>query len=204
MTDARIDKYIEKAQPFSQPIMIKLREIIHKGCPEVVETLKWGMPSFDYKGPLCSFAAFKNHCSFGFWKTSLLKDPAKYLQPHSAAGGSGMGNLGKMTSVKDLPPAKVLIDFIHQSMKLNVDGITVEKKPAVAQKPIPVPPELKKALNKNNKAKFYFEKFSPSQQKEYNVWIADAKTDVTRDKRIADAVEWISEGKIRNWKYLKK
>lgn len=203
MTDPRIDNYIEKAQPFAQPVMNKLREIIHKACPEVQETIKWGMPSFDYMGPICSFASFKNHCSFGFWKTSLLKNPEKYLQERSAQGGEAMGNLGKMTSVKDLPPARVLIDFIRQSMKLNEDGIKVEKKKPET-KVIPTPPELKKALDKNTKARFYFDKFSPSQQKEYNVWIADAKSEATRNKRIADAIEWISVGKIRNWKYVKK
>ncbi len=203
MTDPRIDQYIVKALPFAQPVLIKLRELIHKACPEVTETIKWGMPSFDYMGPLCSFASFKSHCSFGFWKTSLIKDPEKYLQKRSAQGGEAMGNLGKMISVKDLPPTRVMIDFIRQAMKLNADGITIEKK-KVAPKIIPTPPELQKALNKNSKARFYYEKFSPSQQKEYNQWIADAKTDVTRAKRIGDAIEWISVGKIRNWKYVKK
>jgi uncharacterized protein YdeI (YjbR/CyaY-like superfamily) len=204
MTDPRIDAYIEKAAPFAQPIMIKLRELIHKACPEVVETIKWGMPSFEYMGPLCSFAAFKQHCAFGFWKTTLLSDPGKYLKERSAQGGDAMGNFGRMTSVKDIPPVKVMVDFIHQSMQLNADGVKTEKKKAAPKKAIPVPAELQKALNKNSKAKFYFEKFSPSQQKDYNVWIADAKTNATRNKRIADAIEWISEGKIRNWKYAKK
>jgi uncharacterized protein YdeI (YjbR/CyaY-like superfamily) len=204
MTDPRIDAYIEKAQPFAQPVLIKLREMIHKSCPEVVETIKWGMPSFEYMGPLCSFASFKQHCSFGFWKTSLIDDPEKFLQKHSAQGGEAMGNFGRITSVKDLPPARIMTDFIRQAMKLNADGIKIKKKKAVPEKVVPIPAEFQKALSKNSKAKFYFDKFSISQQKEYNMWIADAKTDATRDKRIADAIEWISEGKIRNWKYVKK
>src|SRR6187455_2457712 len=127
MKDDRIDEYIKKAQPFAQPVMVKLREIIHKACPEVVESIKWGMPSFEYKGPICHFASFKQHCVFGFWKTTLIKDPGDYLQERSAQGGEAMGNLGRMTSVKDLPPSKVLIDFIKQSMKLNEEGIKVVK-----------------------------------------------------------------------------
>ncbi len=203
MTDPRVDKYIVMAQPFAQPVLIKLRALIYKACPGVTETIKWGMPSFEYMGPLCSFASFKNHCSFGFWKTSLIKDPEKYLQKRSAQGGEAMGNLGKMTSVQDLPPARVMIDFIRQAMQLNAAGIRVEKKKLVPNS-LPTPPELQKALNKNNKARFYYDKFSPSQQKEYNQWIADAKTIVTQKKRIKDAIEWISAGKIRNWKYVKK
>jgi len=198
MYDPRIDQYINNSQLFAQPVMIKLRELIHKGCPEITETIKWGMPSFDYMGPLCGFASFKNHCTFGFWKTALIKDPENYLQESSAQGGTAMGNLGRMTSVKDLPPARIMIDFIKQAMKLNADGVKIAKKPAVSKKNIPVPEELKQALKKNAKATFYFEKFSSSQQKEYNEWIADARTDTTRNRRIELAIEWISEGKIRN------
>src|SRR5689334_12878262 len=112
MSDPRIDAYIEKAQPFSQPILKKLRQLIHTACPEVTETIKWGMPSFEYKGPMCGFAAFKQHCVFGFWKTKLIDDPKGYMQERSAQGGDAMGNLGRITSVKDLPPDKVLLDFI--------------------------------------------------------------------------------------------
>ncbi len=204
MTDPGIDAYIDNAQPFAQPVMNRLRELIHKACPEVTETIKWGMPSFDYLGPLCSFASFKNHCVFGFRKSSLLKDPNNYLRMNAAKGGEAMGNFGRMTSVKDLPPAKAIIDLIKQAMQLNTDGIKIVKKKSAPKKPLAIPPELQKALNKNKKAKFFFEKFSHSQQKEYNEWISEAKTDITRNKRLDDAIEWISEGKTRHWKYLRK
>ena len=202
MSDPRIDAYIAKAQPFAQPILKKLREIIHKACPDVTETIKWGMPSFEYMGPMCGVASFKQHCSFGFWKASLLNDPEGYLQERSAQGGEGMGHLGRITTLKDIPPSKILIDFIKQSMKLNESGIKVIKTKSTTKKPTPIPPAMKSMLEKNKKVNTNFNNFSPSQQREYIDWIADAKTDVTREKRLADAKKWIGENKIRNWKYL--
>jgi uncharacterized protein YdeI (YjbR/CyaY-like superfamily) len=202
-TDKRIDSYIEKAQPFAQPIMKKLRELVHKACPEVTETIKWGMPSFEYKGPMFGFAAFKQHCVGGFWKSKLLKDPNGYLGERSAQGGEAMGNLGRMTSMKDLPPDKTFVDFVKQHIKLNDEGIKVKKKPAV-KKELVIPKELITALRKNKKAKETFENFSPSNKREYAEWILDAKTDDTRAKRLETAVEWMAEGKPRLWKYMKK
>src|SRR6186997_2330695 len=114
--DKRIDAYIAKSQPFSQPIMKKLREAVHKACPGVTETIKWGMPSFEYKGPMFGFAAFKQHCAMGFWKYKLLKDPKGYLKERSNTGGDAMGNSGRITSLKDLPPDKAIIDFVKQHM----------------------------------------------------------------------------------------
>src|SRR6185436_13063986 len=127
--DKRIDAYIAKAQPFAQPVMKKLRELVHKACPDVTETIKWGMPSFEYKGPMFGFAAFKNHSVAGFWKAKLINDPHGYLGERSAQGGEAMGNLGKMTSIKDLPPQKAILDFIRQAARLNEEGIKVERKP---------------------------------------------------------------------------
>src|SRR5882757_4848178 len=104
--DKRIDAYIAKSQPFAQPIMKKLRDLVHKACPEVTETIKWGMPSFEYKGPMFGFAAFKQHCVGGFWKSKLLNDPKNLLGERKNAGGEAMGNLGCIISIKDLPPDK--------------------------------------------------------------------------------------------------
>ncbi|HNR18868.1 MAG TPA: YdeI/OmpD-associated family protein [Bacteroidia bacterium] len=201
--DKRIDDYIAKAQPFAQPILKKMREFIHKACPEVTETIKWGMPSFEYKGPMFGMASFKQHCVGGFWKSKLLNDPKNLLGERKAQGGDAMGNLGRMTSIKDLPSDKAIIDFVKQHMKLNEEGIKVEKKPVVKKETI-VPKELIAALNKNKKAKATFEKFSPSGKREYTEWITDAKTEATRDKRLAEAIQWMEEGKPRMWKYMKE
>lgn len=191
--DKRIDAYIEKSKDFARPILEHLRQLVHKACPDVEEAIKWGSPHFDYKGSLAGMASFKEHCAFGFWKHTLLE--ATELQR------SAMGSFGRITSLKDLPKDKQIVALIHQAMELNEKGIKVPKKPATAKGEVVVPPELTAALEKNTKAKAQFEKFSPSHRREYSEWITEAKTEPTRDKRIATAIEWLSEGKSRNWKY---
>ncbi len=202
--DKRIDEYIAKAQPFAQPIMKKLRMLVHKANPEVTETIKWGMPSFDYKGAYFSFAAFKQHCAGGFWKSKLINDPQGYLSERKNQGGEAMGNLGRITSLKDLPPDDVMIDFFVQAKKLNDEGVKVEKKKPAPKKELTVPKDLAALLNKNKKAKMIFEEFAPSHRREYIMWIEEAKTEETRSKRLATTVEWCAEGKSRNWKYERK
>jgi len=201
--DKRIDSYITKSKPFAQPILIKLRELIHKAIPEVEETVKWGMPFFDYKGPVCNIAAFKEHAVMAFWKADLLKDTKGYLQKRANQGGEAMGNFGRLTNVKDLPPDKVILDFLKQAKKLNDDGI---KLPPRKKQPVElvIPDYITKSLKKNKKAKEVFENFSNSHKKEYVEWITEAKTEATREKRIATMLEWLEEGKSRNWKYMNK
>lgn len=196
-TDPRIDAYIEKSADFAQPILSHIRKLIHKACPDVKETLKWSMPSFEYKGILCGFAAFKAHCTFGFWKQSLMESDA------FSATKTAMGSFGRITAVKDLPSDKVMIGLIHQAMELNEKGVKVAKKPAAARKELIVPEILTAALKKNKAANATFENFPYSCKKEYVEWITEAKTDATRDKRLATTMEWLSEGKRRNWKYEK-
>ncbi|MBK8290976.1 MAG: YdeI/OmpD-associated family protein [Flammeovirgaceae bacterium] len=198
--DKRIDSYILKSADFAIPILTHLRELVHVACPDVEETLKWSFPNFEYKGMMCHMAGFKNHCSFGFFKASLMKDKTLVK---NAKSESGMGHLGAIKSLKDLPSDKVLIQYIKEAAKLNAEGIKVEKKKPVIKKLI-IPPYFIKALKSNKAALNTFEAFSYSNQKEYIEWITEAKTEVTRDKRMDTALEWMAEGKIRNWKYLKK
>ena len=193
--DKRIDAYIEKSAPFARPILEHLRNLVRKACPDVEETIKWGSPHFDYKGSLAGMAAFKEHCAFGFWKHSLLAGYDGNLER------TAMGSFGRITSLKDLPKDKEIIALIHQAMELNEKGIKVPRKPAAAKSDVVVPKELTAALSKNKKAKAAFDKFSPSHRREYVEWITEAKTEPTRDKRIATTIEWLSEGKSRNWKY---
>ena len=195
--DPRVDAYIEKSAKFAQPILTHLRKLIHRACPDVTETLKWSMPSFEHKGILCGFAAFKQHCTFGFWKQSLMETDA------FPKNKTAMGSFGRITSLDDLPSDKVMIELIRQAVELNEKGVKVPKRPAATKKDIVIPLELKKALSKNKTAKAAFEKFSYSHQREYIEWINEAKTDPTRNKRLATTVEWLSEGKSRNWKYEK-
>lgn len=194
--DPRIDAYIEKSAGFAQPILVRLREIVHETCPQVEETMKWSMPSFGYAGGiLCGMAAFKQHVSFGFWKHAEVMGEEN---PRD-----GMGSFGKMTTLKDLPPKKELVALIKRAMKLNEQGT---KTPAAARKapkpPAVAPDDLLAALKKNKKALATFDGFSPSARREYIDWIIEAKREETRAKRLAQAVEWMAEGKQRNWKYM--
>lgn len=198
--DPRIDAYIEKSAPFAQPIMEHIRELVHKACPQVEETVKWGFPHFEYKGILCSMAAFKKHCYFGFWKAALMKDEKNVLK---VADKHSMGHFDKITSLKDLPADKILISYIKEAMRLNDEDIKTPAKPKAAKAEPETPAQLTAALKKNKTAQNTFENFSPSHKREYIEWITEAKTDATREKRIATTIEWLAEGKSRHWKYTK-
>lgn len=200
--DKRVDAYIAKSADFAKPVLKHLRALVHKGCPEVVETIKWGFPNFDYKGVFCSMAAFKQHCSFGFWKASMLKDPHHALLP---ADEGSMGNFDRITSVKDLPPDKILLDFIKQAVTLNDLGVKRKVKVTPkGTKTIDTPPDFSRVLKKNKTAWDNFENFSYSKRKDYITWFEEAKTEETKSKRMAQAIEWIADGKGRNWKYEQK
>lgn len=195
--DARIDAYIAKTAPFARPVLEQLRELVHGACPDVEEAIKWGMPAFMYRGMLCGMAAFKEHCTFGFWKGRLIVDAAG--QPAEAA----MGQFGRITSMKDLPPKKVLTGYIRQAMRLNEEGVRVPKRTPRSKPELAVPDDLARALRKNRAARETFEKFSPSNRREYVAWLLEAKADATRKRRLDTAIEWMAEGKPRNWKYMK-
>lgn len=195
--DPRIDAYIARSAEFARPILEKLRAIVHEACPQVEETLKWGMPTFMHAGGiLCSMAAFKQHASFGFWKHALVlgEDVPR----------DGMGSFGRMARLADVPPKKQLIPLIRKAMKLNEDDVkTAGPRKRSAPRPEAEPPaDFLAALKKQRKALAAFEGFSPSQRREYVEWITEAKREDTRQRRIAQAVEWLADGKPRNWKYM--
>ncbi len=200
-TDIRIDEIIAKNQAFAQPILKHLRKLVHTACPDVEEKVKWGMPHFYYHGEsMCHMAGFKAHCAFGFWKASLMKDTSLM---QNAASESAMGHLGRITCLKDLPADKVILGYIKEAMQLNEMGIKVKKAPKAEVVVPAMPAIMQAALHKNKKANIAFEAFTPSHKKEYIHWIAQAKTEATQLKRLEQALEWIAEGKGRNWKYHK-
>lgn len=194
--DPRIDAYIARSAGFAQPILEHLRKLVHEACPQVEETIKWGMPSFVHgDGILCHMGAFKRHVAFGFWKHVLVMG--------EGVERDGMGSLGKLASLRDLPPKKQLLAMMHKAARLNEQGV---KAPGGcktrAPKPPPVaPPDLAAALKQNRKAQATFDAFAPSHKREYVEWITEAKRPETRARRLAQAVEWMAEGKPRNWKY---
>lgn len=198
--EKRIDAYISGSAEFAKPVLQHLRELVHRACPDVQETIKWGFPNFEYHGILCSMASFKQHCSFGFWKASLMEDYEKRISP---IGKTAMGNFGKITSLKDLPPDRLLLKYIKEACRLNKSGAKVLKPKVVERKALVVPPDFKKALAKNKLAKSTFDGFSYSNKKDYVEWITEAKAAETRAKRMETTIIWLSEGKIRNWKYVR-
>jgi len=194
-----IDTYIAKSADFAKPVLNHIRELVHTTCPEVEEKMKWSMPFFDYKGEmLCHMAAFKQHAVMSFWKASLMKDP---VLMENAASETSMGHLGRITSLKDMPSDKKISAWIKEAMVLNDKGIKVVKSKPADKKELVIPDYFTKILNKNKTAKKVFEAFAYSHKKEYLQWITEAKTEETRNKRMASAIEMMAEGKSRNWKY---
>jgi uncharacterized protein YdeI (YjbR/CyaY-like superfamily) len=194
--DLRVDAYISKAADFAKPILNQLREAVHASCPDVEEDMKWSFPHFMYKGMLCSMASFKEHAAFNFWKGSLIFDD-------EARSSEAMGQLGRLTKPSDLPSKKALAAHLKKAMALNEQGVKVVRAPKrAAPKAVRVPEDLAVALKKNKKAHATFAGFSPSHKREYIEWITEAKTAGTRARRLERAVEWMGEGKSRNWKYV--
>jgi uncharacterized protein YdeI (YjbR/CyaY-like superfamily) len=194
-----VDAYIEQAAPFAQPILRKVREAFHRACPQIEESLKWSVPAFAYKGLVGGMAAFKTHASFGFWKAKLMDDPHGLLRPDEKGGMWGL----RLVSVKDLPPQKVLVQYIKHAVALNEQGVKAPRGAATRKTPPRAPASFLQALRAEPAARETFEAFSPSQQREYIEWLTEAKQAATRARRLAQAVAWLAEGKPRNWKYLK-
>ena len=199
--DPRIDASIASAAPFAQPILKHLRKLVHEADPDAVETIKWSMPCFEHAGRLmCSMAAFKAHCSFGFWHKGMEKSVSAVTKSDAPA----MGSFGRLTSMKDLPPDRVMIRLIREAVALNESGTSGRPRPVstAPKTELAVPADLAAALKRNKAAAKTFENFSPSHRKEYIQWITEAKRDETREKRLITAIEWMAEGKPRNWKYM--
>ena len=198
-----IDNYISNAENFAKPILTHWRRLVHECCPDVAEAMKWSLPHFDYKNDnMCVMASYKNHCSFTFLKAGLMSDPrlkeSKDQKPIQRF-------LGKITKIEDLPPDEEFIAMLKEARLLNEKGVKIKREKLSADKPkiLETPEYLLTALDANPKAKEVFESKSNSFRKEYIIWITDAKTDETRQKRINEALEWIAEGKGRFWKHQK-
>ena len=196
--DARVDDYIAKSAEFARPILTYLRDLVHANCPDVEETMKWSFPHFMYKGMMCSMASFKEHCAFNFWKSALI------VEKGGTAVEEAMGQFGRITQLSDLPSKKVLSGYVKEAMKLNEAGVKAPSrmKPKTPKAELVVPDDLAGALQANQKARATFENFSPSHKREYVEWLTEAKTQATRARRLETAIEWMAEGKSRNWKYM--
>ena len=197
--DKRIDEYIDRSKEFAKPVLRHIRSLVHQACPDVSETIKWGMPHFEYKGILCSMAAFKEHCSLTFWKGSLMKDPYDIMDKKRE---HAMGQFGRIKSKADLPADRILIQYIREAMQLNIDGLKVpSRSQREKKKELEVPSWFLSELGKNSKARDCFNKLSAAHKREYLDWIMEAKKEETRQRRLDTTLEWLSQGKSFNWKY---
>lgn len=197
----QVDEYIAKSADFAKPILEHWRQLIHNNCPDVEEAIKWGFPHFDYKGDfMCVIAAYKSHCSLSFIKAGLMNDPrlkdSKALKPTQRF-------LGKVTKLADLPPDEDFIRLLKEAMVLNDKGIKIVMPKSDKPKVLETPAYFLEKLAINAQAKQVFESKSDAFRKDYIIWITDAKTETTRQKRMEEAVAWIAEGKGRFWKYEK-
>jgi uncharacterized protein YdeI (YjbR/CyaY-like superfamily) len=195
-TSSQVDAYIGKSAPFARPIFEKLRRLFHQACPQIEEKLKWGCPSFEYKGLVGGFAGFKQHAAFGYWRQDVLPDPHGLFKSRGAFGS-------RLTDMSQLPSDEVLLQYIRAAVKLNETGAPARFK-SKARPPLKIPAWFLSALKKNKKALAAFEAFPPSHKREYVEWLVEAKQDETRKKRLETAVAWMAEGKTRNWKYVRK
>jgi uncharacterized protein YdeI (YjbR/CyaY-like superfamily) len=193
--DPKVDAYIEKAEEFARPILRHIRAVVHEAAPEMEEAIKWGFPNFVREGIVCHMASFKAHCSFGFWKAELVI-------PDAARRSAAMGQFGRITSVDDLPARAELIRLVREAVRLNESGVKVPARKR-GREELAEPEPLRRALDASPEARSAFDAMPPSHRREYIEWIAEAKRAETRDRRIATALEWIGEGKPRNWKYMK-
>jgi uncharacterized protein YdeI (YjbR/CyaY-like superfamily) len=201
MKNPAVDAYIGRSAPFARPILTRIRALMHKADPAIEETIKWGVPHFEHQGIVASMAAFKQHVAFGFWREKLIREElgrdAERMFPRGAERGMG-GR--KLRTIAELPPAAVVGRAVRAGVALNEAGV----KPARARKrkpPPKAPPYLRAALEKNARARATFERLTPGQQREYVEWLVEAKQDATRERRLAQAIEWLAVGKQRYWKY---
>ncbi len=196
--DPRVDDYIAKSAPFARPILRRIRSVVHAGCPEVEETMKWSFPHFMHHGILCSMASFKEHCAFGFWKEELMTGA-------QSRNGAVPPQFGRVTSVKDLPSRAAFLQLVKEAVRLNEEGVKPTTAPQAPDRSrsVRAPADLLAALRNNPDARSAYEEMSPSHKREYIEWITEAKRDETRKQRVAAAVEWMAEGRIRNWKYVR-
>jgi uncharacterized protein YdeI (YjbR/CyaY-like superfamily) len=195
----QVDAYIKKAAPFARPILVKLRSLFHRACPKVAEKIKWGHVSFEYQGMLGGMAAFKHHATWGMWKASLIQDPDGVM----ARRASSMMSAGQIDDVSQLADDDDILGIIKQGVVLNEQGAKVPSRARKTKRPPPkCPPELAAALKKSPKAAATYAQFNASHQREYVEWITEAKQQATRERRIAQAIEWMALGKPRNWKYM--
>lgn len=188
-----VDEFIERAQPFAKPILTHVRERVHTLVPDVREDIRWRMPAFMRGNSiLLIVGAFKAHVAINFWRGDSVV-------PHETSGA--LGQLGRLTTLDDLPAE---FDALILAAADTANAPPTRRKREASSPPAQIHPHLSAALDGAPAARACFDAFTPAQQRDYVEWIADAKQEQTRARRIAQAIEWIGEGKRRNWQYERR
>jgi hypothetical protein len=196
--DPRVDAYIARSPDFARPILVHIRALVHAACPAVVETIKWGMPYFEHRGVLCSMASFRAHCAFGFWH------PDMRAATEGAKAAQAMGQFGRIAKISDLPRDAAFKALVRKAVQLNEWGVKPRRAAKADERtPVVVPEDLAAALAQHGGARATFEGFSDGRKREYVDWIVESRRDETRRKRLATAIEWMAEGKEKEWRYRK-
>jgi hypothetical protein len=196
--DPRVDAYIARSPDFARPILVHIRALVHAACPAVIETIKWGIPYFEHRGVLCSMASFRAHCAFGFWH------PDMRAATEGAKAAQAMGQFGRIAKISDLPRDAAFKALVRKAMQLNESGVKPQRVAKADERtPVVVPEDLAAALAQHGEARATFEGFSDTHKREYVDWISECKRDETRRKRLATAIEWMAEGKKKEWRYRK-
>ena len=232
-SDRRVDAYIAHAAPFAQPILARLREDVHAACPDAEEAVKWSMPFFMHAGRnLAHMAAFKAHCAFGFELGRAVVDLGREAQAMGQFGRiTKLDDLPPRAEVRKLvTKAAALIDAGTRPPRApkNVFGAVADSDadggpairtgngaaggaPELPQPPaarimvVPeLPPAFAAALARQASARRFFDSLAPGHRRDYVLWIAEAKREETRLRRIAQALDWLAEGKRRNWRYERR
>lgn len=198
-TDRRVDDYIRHAAPFARPLLKHLRALWHQAEPDLRKDIKWGAPHYCLGGIVGATAAFKHHVTLGFWRRRLMTDPDRLFSEKSGTQLSAL----RFRRPEDLPPDETLLRYMREAVALDRADNLREAASARPRRPVKLPEELKSALDRHAAAAKTFYEFSASKQREYCEWIAEAKRPTTRERRLKLAMEWLAEGKPRNWKYMK-
>lgn len=199
-TSPAVDAYIAESADFAQPILKKTRRLFQQASPDIEETIKWRAPFFEYQGIVGYMVAFKKHVGFGFWKAELMSDPEKLF----ANEGNKEPTRLKVSCLDDPPANKILEAYIKEAVEHNRKGVKIARSKAKRRdRELEIPDYFINAIRKNIQALATFEGFSHTNRREYVEWVAEAKRETTRERRLSTAVEWMAAGKPRNWKYMK-
>lgn len=165
------------------------------------EAIKWGAPTYSInKKNIIGLAAFKQYTCIWFFHGTFLKDEGKKLvTPQSTTKAMRQWRFDSLEAIEK--EADLIISYIEEAIENEKQGKRL--KPQKNTAPIQIPVELQQRLSKNNSLTQHFNKLTPSNQREYCSYIADAKRESTKQNRLEKIIPLILESKGLHDKYKK-